>query len=340
MNFTVGNSFLTTNINNKKIHELMTKNSIPQMSLWEKIKGYFFETGQNEALKCLYELFHPATNLTSNDVEGIFFKLKELASPIYKERFCSNHIDSSTTGKLHIKGDDSSDLLCIEQKGELCNYTILDKKFIFDIPLIESSAKESQFGTKNLSIHFRNRPHPQFNPNIKWMINEKACISYQGKNINLDYTNLYDRFMREVRSINKGDDFATWKKGERTTYLSAIINKQIDKNFTKLNIKTSSQDKDAIFNGAHKYINDGNLKLDTACAQPSIKQCIKTYINGESEINTLFEKNSEEKNEVVSEIVNKISDRIYEDIFVEDNGLIERLSSYVNDYYIRNTHLS
>ncbi|WP_145530507.1 hypothetical protein [Yersinia alsatica] len=60
-----------------------------------------------------------------------------------------------------------------------------------------------------------------------------------------------------------------------------------------------------------------------------IKHCVLTYINGESKINELFEKNLQEKNRVVSEIVNRVSDRIYEDIFNAKNGLIEELTSHV-----------
>ncbi|AHM74312.2 hypothetical protein [Yersinia hibernica] len=156
------------------------------------------------------------------------------------------------------------------------------------------------------------------------MISESVCISYQGKNITLDYTNLYDKFMREVRKVNKGEDFETWKKEEKTTYLSAVISKEIDNIHTVSGVKISNKDKDLIFDSAHRYIDDENLKLDTSCAQSSIKHCIRTYLNGENQINDFFEKESKEKNKIVSEIVNSISNHIYENIFGEGNGLIEK----------------
>lgn len=329
MSFTVGNSFFTANISDNKINELFTKDSMPHMTLWEKIINYFFPTGQGEALLCLHKLCNPTIDLTNKDIEEIFFRLKELASPGYKDRFCNDHIDSSTTGKLHIKGDDGDDLLYIEQNGELCNYTILGKTFIFDTPLIKTAAQETHLDNEVLSVTFNHWPQPSPNPNVKLMINEKACISYQGRDITLNYTDIYDKLIRDIKNINQGDKFDMWKKEERTTYLSAVINKQIDNACIKSGIKMSIEDKTAIFSSAHGYLFDENLKLDISCAQSSIKHCVLTYINGESKINELFEKDLKEKNRVVSEIVNRVSDRIYEDIFNTKNGLIEELTSHV-----------
>lgn len=329
MSFTVGNSFFTANISDNKINELFTKDSMPHMTLWEKIINYFFPTGRGEALICLHKLCNPTIDLTNNDIEEIFFRLKELASPGYKDRFCHDHIDSSTTGKLHIKGDDGDDLLYIEQNGELCNYTILGKTFIFDTPLIKTTSQETHFDNEVLSITFNHWPQPSPNPNIKLMINEKACISYKGKDITLNYTDIYDKLIRDVKNINQGDKFDMWKKEERTTYLSAVINKQIDNACVKSCVKMSIEDKTAIFSSAHRYLFDENLKLDISGAQPSIKNCVFKYINGESKINELFEKDLQERNRVVTEIVNRVSDRIYEDIFNAKNGLIEELTSHV-----------
>ncbi|MGL9751236.1 MAG: hypothetical protein ACR5LC_08420 [Symbiopectobacterium sp.] len=58
--------------------------------------------------------------LTLEEVENVFFKLKELASPEYKDRFCNSHLYSSEDNCMHIQGDDGNTIPVIGEKGNKC----------------------------------------------------------------------------------------------------------------------------------------------------------------------------------------------------------------------------
>ncbi|WP_438813025.1 hypothetical protein [Symbiopectobacterium sp.] len=53
-------------------------------------------------------------------MENVFFKLKELASPEYKDRFCNSHLYSSEDNCMHIQGDDGNTIPVIGEKGNKC----------------------------------------------------------------------------------------------------------------------------------------------------------------------------------------------------------------------------
>lgn len=100
----------------------------------------------------MFKLCNPTPDLTCCEIEDTFFRLKELCSPAYKERFCHNHIDSSSAGRLHIKDDNGNDLLYIEMNGEVCNYNILDKLFIFESDITLGVTQEHETNIHGLSV--------------------------------------------------------------------------------------------------------------------------------------------------------------------------------------------
>lgn len=59
------------------------------MSLWERIKEFFFSTHQAEAQNCLFLLCHPPAETTPSDVDALFKRLKELAYPGYADNIHS-----------------------------------------------------------------------------------------------------------------------------------------------------------------------------------------------------------------------------------------------------------
>lgn len=61
------------------------------MTLWEKIKAFFCSTHQEEALDGLFKLCHPQPEVTKDEIENLFYQLKELAAPGCKNYF---HIEN------------------------------------------------------------------------------------------------------------------------------------------------------------------------------------------------------------------------------------------------------
>ena len=119
MSFLVGSGFLTAEISDLQINNIWEKDALPHLSLWEKIKDFFFSTHQQEVLQLIFDLYHPSPNSTPEKVKEIWEQLKQLASPGYKS--CLGYIDSnSDTNNFTVK--DITLAICVGEE----EYTIFN----------------------------------------------------------------------------------------------------------------------------------------------------------------------------------------------------------------------
>ncbi|EBP0459312.1 hypothetical protein GK77_07385 [Salmonella enterica subsp. enterica] len=89
MPFYVGSSCFPACISEQKITDILNSNIPPKMSLWDRIKEFFFSTHQAEAQDCLYRICHPSAGTTPDDVRNLFERLKELAYAGYADNIQS-----------------------------------------------------------------------------------------------------------------------------------------------------------------------------------------------------------------------------------------------------------
>ncbi|EAO1643459.1 TPA: pathogenicity island 2 effector protein SseJ, partial [Salmonella enterica subsp. enterica serovar Virchow] len=81
MPLSVGQGYFTSSISSEKFNAIKESARLPELSLWEKIKAYFFTTHHAEALECIFNLYHhQELNLTPVQVRGAYIKLRALAS--------------------------------------------------------------------------------------------------------------------------------------------------------------------------------------------------------------------------------------------------------------------
>lgn len=85
MSFSVGSGYLSACISNDQINAILDSNTPPNISIWDKIKDFFFSTHQAEAQDCLYQICHPSAGTTPSDVNALFERLRELAHPGYAD---------------------------------------------------------------------------------------------------------------------------------------------------------------------------------------------------------------------------------------------------------------
>ena len=92
MSFNVGNGSLTAHISSTRLHEISENKKPPEMTLWGKIKHFFFSTHQEEALKCVYKLYHHSdSDMSNQEIRDVFITLRTLASPGCKDKFIISH---------------------------------------------------------------------------------------------------------------------------------------------------------------------------------------------------------------------------------------------------------
>ena len=324
MGISVGSSYFTASISNDRINEMFTSNMPPHMTLWGKIKHFFFATGEREALDCLFKLCNPTPYLTCSEIEDTFFRLKELCSPAYKERFCYNHIDSSSANRLHIKDDNGHDLLYIEMNGEEFNYSILNKLFIFENDITPVFTQEHETNINGLSITHKKINPQSLSNNIAWMKNDFYYLSYRNNNFNLNFEIFYDDTIKFITSVNKGNNFHLWREEEKETYISSIINKEIDIQFRNQPINLSKKDKDDVFNHIKNKLDVCNLKLNSKCAQSSITHTVLTLIYRNESFHDFLKKTANDmniKNVIITDIVNVLSNHIFEYMFMDEMSL-------------------
>lgn len=107
MTLCIGNGLSSVYICTERLHDIEKDMHLPKMSVWEKIKEFFFSTHQTEALQCIYNLFHcQKLNLTPEQINKTFIRLHELASPGCKELFSIINQDSQSRFILKgVKGE-------------------------------------------------------------------------------------------------------------------------------------------------------------------------------------------------------------------------------------------
>ncbi|WGL97718.1 hypothetical protein QE177_10960 [Arsenophonus sp. aPb] len=88
MSLSIGNSFfIREKISIGDIKEIQKNNSPIQLTLWEKIKDFFFSTGKEKAYSCIAKLNNALTELNSIEAKKHFLTLKDLASEEHKNHF-------------------------------------------------------------------------------------------------------------------------------------------------------------------------------------------------------------------------------------------------------------
>ena len=109
MSLYVGSSFLPACISSQTIHKIHLSDASPTLSLWEKIKDFFFNNHHDQAMDCLFKLCHPRPGISREEVEGLFFQLRELAAPGYQKNFVvesNNSLEKCYYRITNKKGDD------------------------------------------------------------------------------------------------------------------------------------------------------------------------------------------------------------------------------------------
>ncbi|MFM1139708.1 type III secretion system effector [Yersinia mollaretii] len=112
MTLCIGNGLSSVHISTESLHDIENNMHLTEMSIWLKIKEFFFSTHQTEALQCIYNLFHhQELNLTPEQINKTFIRLNELASPGYKELF--SIINQGSQSKFTLKGVKGEALLSL-----------------------------------------------------------------------------------------------------------------------------------------------------------------------------------------------------------------------------------
>ncbi|WP_299996278.1 hypothetical protein [uncultured Cedecea sp.] len=95
MSFNVGDGWVTSHINSTRLYEVSKRKELPEITLWEKIKHFFFSTGYKEAVKCIHKLYHHQDyNMSDLEIRDVFTTLQHLASPGCKHKFSISSNDS------------------------------------------------------------------------------------------------------------------------------------------------------------------------------------------------------------------------------------------------------
>ncbi|EAW8082021.1 hypothetical protein ABVL22_003983 [Salmonella enterica] len=334
MGLTVGHSYLTATISRETINKMLSSGELPHMTIWECIKDFFFSTGQREALNCLHKLCNPTPDLKDTDVTSCFFRLKELASPGYQERFTHDFEESSTgsTGSLYLKDSYGNVFLYIEMSEGSCNYTILGKTFIFNTSQMPHSQQECEISTPGLSIIFQESESQSSTDSILWLKDGCYLVSYESGEFNLDFNSFYQRVLNFITSVQKGDNFRLWQNEEKETYLSAMVNKAIDLHSGEKQVKLSKQVKEGVFEHVKNNLGVCDLRLNSACAQSSIKHCVLTLLNKDECWGSFINQTStdgEVKKTITADMVSTVSNKIFENIFGAEMKLPEKWSCRV-----------
>lgn len=121
MSLYVGSSFLPVCISSQAIHKIHLSDTYPTLSFWEKIKEFFFNNHHNQAIDCLFKLCHPHRGISREEVEGLFFQLRELAAPGYKNNFVVESNSSLDNCYYRIINKNGDDILFVFHGTIRCN---------------------------------------------------------------------------------------------------------------------------------------------------------------------------------------------------------------------------
>ncbi|MBA3112866.1 hypothetical protein CBX57_016045 [Salmonella enterica] len=341
MGINVGHSYCTATISSETINNMLSSGAPPQMTIWEHIKDFFFGTGQKEALSCLHKLCNPTPDLNDKEIRSCFFRLKELASPGYQERFIHDFSEESSTGSsgsLYLKDDNGDVLLYIDMNEGSCNYTILRRTFIFNTSQILHSQQKYETSTPDLSIIFQESESHSSSDSILWLKDGCYSVSYGADEFNLNFNCFYQNVLNFITSMQKGENFSLWQNQEQETYLSAMVNKAIDTYSDENQVKLSKQVKESVFNHVQNHFGVHDLRLNSACAQSSIKHSVLTMLNKDEGWGKFINQTTLDravKNGINTDMASVVSDQIFECMFGEKMGLpagwSSKLCSLVKD---------
>lgn len=79
MSFQVGSGCFSASISHNRIKTIADSDTPPEMSLWEKIKAFFYSTNKQEALDLIRLICHPPDSTTREKMIGRFEQLRALA---------------------------------------------------------------------------------------------------------------------------------------------------------------------------------------------------------------------------------------------------------------------
>lgn len=134
MSLSIGNNFfIREKITIGDIREIQKNNSSIQLTLWEKIKDFFFSTGKEKAYSCVAKLNNSLAELNSEEATKNFLTLKSLASEGHKNHFLEYcyHDNFCERIKIFELKDDSWNTLIkfsYSSDGDFFSYQFLDIK--------------------------------------------------------------------------------------------------------------------------------------------------------------------------------------------------------------------
>ncbi|EBA1891268.1 E3 ubiquitin--protein ligase [Salmonella enterica] len=120
MPFHVGSGCLPATISNLRINRIAQSATLPEMSLWEKMKEFFCSTHQTEALECIWMICHPPAGTTREAVVSRFEQLRTLAYAGCEESIQSGRHGE---GQFCILDADSQEILSVTL-DDYGNYTV------------------------------------------------------------------------------------------------------------------------------------------------------------------------------------------------------------------------
>lgn len=314
----LSSNYITSN----EINKILQKDTCSTNNLWnnvfEKIKHCICSTKKEQALAYFQELCHPYEPLTMDRVEDIFFSLKNLASPAYKNRFCSDHIDNGGFLKLHIR-DDKGDILFISRERDRNQgyYCVMGHTFN-----IMGSLPKALKSYPTYSLEMKKTSHRT--PNMAIVLG----FTIHHNNTGTKITKNFQEVTEFLNNEKKQGSLDKWMKQEQTTYISSVINKEIDNACTKMGMKINNKVKESIFSSIIFEAGIQHIKTDIVCAQSSIKNLICNSILNDQKINNFFSVILlNDRNKLINEIKDEVSNMVYHSLFNEDIEKIGTLSA-------------
>ncbi|EPU3934451.1 hypothetical protein [Morganella morganii] len=131
MPFHLESGYFSAAVSNNHINQTANSDIYPYVSVWEKIKVFFCQTHESDALECIRKICHPTVRTTREDVAGRFEQLRKIAYPGYEEnirsgRYAENHfciLDENSREILSLTLNDAGGYI-VECEGHKIIHTL------------------------------------------------------------------------------------------------------------------------------------------------------------------------------------------------------------------------
>ncbi|MDH0356144.1 hypothetical protein [Morganella sp. GD04133] len=131
MPFHLESGYFSAAVSNNHINQIANSDIYPYVSVWEKIKVFFCQTHESDALECIRKICHPTVRTTREDVAGSFEQLRKIAYPGYEEnirsgRYAENHfciLDENSREILSLTLNDAGGYI-VECEGHKIIHTL------------------------------------------------------------------------------------------------------------------------------------------------------------------------------------------------------------------------